>query len=319
MGRSRKARRGVAGEPSLVTMLLASPYASVVGRVRVRQLEIVVRGARTRLWEYGEPGSSCHVVLLHGLRGDHHGLEPIAAFLDGCRVTVPDLPGFGTSKPLTADRHDVAGYGAWARELIAAVAPTGDLVLAGHSFGSVIAAAALASGSAAHALVLLSPIVTAPLHGPHPVLTQLTVLHHRLGAALPERAGTALLRSRVATRLASVAMARTRDRALRRWIHAEHARFFNGFADHRVLLEAFHASLTEDVARYAAEIAQPVLLVAGQEDDLAPLPALRQVGARFPDARLVVIGGSGHLTHYEEPAAVARSVADFLRAWVPPR
>ena len=45
-----------------------------------------------------------------------------------------------------------------------------------------------------------------------------------------------------------MAMVTTRDRALRGWIHAEHDRYFATFADRRVLLEAFHASVGHDVA-----------------------------------------------------------------------
>ena len=80
-------------------------------------------------------------MFLHGLRGDHHGLAPIVAHLDGLRVLVPDLPGFGESSPLPADSHDVEGYRAWTRDLLAIIAPDGDAVLAGHSFGSIVAAA----------------------------------------------------------------------------------------------------------------------------------------------------------------------------------
>lgn len=278
----------------------------------VRCSVAVVGGARTASWHYGPPDGSPHLVVLHGLRGDHHGLEPIVAHLPGYRVTVPDLPGFGASEPLGAGRHDVAGYAAWARDLLAVLAPDGDAVVAGHSFGSIVATCALAGGLPARALVLVNAIATAPLHGSSPAATRLTVLYHQLAGALPERAGTALLRSRAATRVASVALARTRDPVLRRWIHAEHARYFTGFADRRVLLEAFRASVTEDVAACASAVAVPVLLVAGERDDLAPLSTQQELVTRFPDARLVVVEGTGHLAHYEAPAAVARAVDDFL-------
>ena len=82
-------------------------------------------------------------------------------------------------------------------------------------------------------------------------MTKLTVLYHRASAALPERAGTALLRNRLITRLASVAMVTTPDPGLRRWIHAEHDRYFSTFADRRTLLEAFGASIGHDVTEFA--------------------------------------------------------------------
>jgi pimeloyl-ACP methyl ester carboxylesterase len=261
-----------------------SPYAALVERLPVRRDELVLRGGRTACWTYGPPDATRTVVFLHGLRGDHHGLEPITAHLDDLRVVVPDLPGFGASPPLPTDAHDVAGYAAWAGELLDAVG--GDPVLAGHSFGSIVATT------------------------PRGAATRLTVGYHGLAAALPERLGTALLRSPVITRIASGAMATTPDRALRRWIHAEHGRYFAGFADRRVLLEAFHASISHDVAEFAPAVTAPTLLVAAERDTLAPLATQR--GLRFPDARLVVVPAVGHLTHYEAPAAVAAAISEFV-------
>jgi pimeloyl-ACP methyl ester carboxylesterase len=291
-----------------------SPYADLVTRVPVRTEELGLRGGRTRLWVYGADDAPHRIVFVHGLRGDHHGLEPIVAHLDGVRVVVPDLPGFGASPPLPSDRHDIAGYAAWTRDLVAAVAPAGDAVLAGHSFGSIVTAAAVARGAAVRGLVLVNPIAASALAGPRRFLTGLTVLYHRIAAALPERAGTALLRHRLMTRIASVAMATTRDADLRRWIHAEHDRYFSTFADRRTLLEAFHASVRHDVGESAAAVAVPTLLVAAEHDDIAPLSAQHALAGRFADARVAVVPGTGHLAHYEAPAAVAREIETFLAA-----
>jgi pimeloyl-ACP methyl ester carboxylesterase len=280
-----------------------SPYAALVERLPVRRDELVLRGGRTACWTYGPPGATHTVVFLHGLRGDHHGLEPITAHLDALRVVVPDLPGFGASPPLRTGAHDISGYTSWAAELMDAVG--GDPVLAGHSFGSIVAAAT-AAVTGPRALVLVNPIATTP----RGAAARFTVGYHHLAAALPERVGTALLRSSVVTRIASGAMATTPDRALRRWIHAEHGRYFAGFADRRVLLEAFHASISHDVAEFAPAVAAPTLLVAAERDTIAPLQAQR--GLRFPDARLVVVPAVGHLTHYEAPAAVAAAISEFV-------
>lgn len=283
-----------------------SPYAALVGRLPVRRDELALRGGRTACWTYGPPDAPNTLVFLHGLRGDHHGLEPITAHLGaGLRVVVPDLPGFGASPPLRGHTHDVDGYAAWAAELLDALG--GDPVLAGHSFGSVVAAATAATVRVRR-LVLVNPIATVPQHP----MTRVTVGYHRLAAALPERVGTALLRSPVVTRIASSAMATTDDRTLRRWIHAEHGRYFAGFADRRVLLEAFHASIAHDVTEFAAQVTVPTLLVAAERDDIAPLPDQHALVRRFPDARLVVVPAVGHLAHYEAPAAVAAAVTGFV-------
>jgi pimeloyl-ACP methyl ester carboxylesterase len=254
------------------------------------------------------------VVLLHGFRGDHHGLAPLAAHLPGLRVTVPDLPGFGASPPLPGDGHDVAGYAAWARDLLDAVAPEGDAVLAGHSFGALLAAATLAlpDPPRVRGLVLVSPVTPPVLAGRARVAAHGTALLHRAAGRLPERVGTALLRHRLVARATSALTTTTRDPDLRRWIRAEHDRYFATFAERRSLLEAFEASISGSVAEAAARVAVPTLVVAGDRDALAAPSDLRALRAVLRDARLVLVPGVGHLTHYESPEVVGAHVARFV-------
>lgn len=300
------------------------PHQALVEGTPVRDADLELRGAHVHVRVYGAASAPRRMMFLHGLRGDHHGLEPIVAHLlkerSDLQVWVPDLPGFGASAPLPDGVHDVAGYAAWTAELLAAVAPDGDVVLGGHSFGSIVAAATVAGatgpsarpGSPVRGLVLVNPIATAALDGPRRALSAVTVGVHRLAAALPERAGTGLLRHPLFTRVASLAMVTSTDRDMRRWIHAEHDRYFSGFADRRTLLEAFHASVGTDVGAYASRISAPTLLVASENDDVAPLPSQRVLESMLADARLAVVPRVGHLAHYEAPATVARETAGFL-------
>lgn len=264
--------------------------------------------AGARCWIYGPSGDGTQIVLLHGLRGDHHGLLPVVRHLPGLRVIVPDLPGFGDSARL-AGRHDVAGYAGWTRRLLDSVARDANVVLVGHSFGSIVAAATVASGRSPAALILLNPIAARP--APNAAATRLAKRFHDVAAALPEQAGTFLLRHRLLTDVVSRAMVTTRDPALRRWIHREHRRWFARFADRTVLLEAFRSSLRDDVGTYAGAIAVPTLLVAGDRDRIAPLPTQVALRAALADADLVVLPGTGHLAHYEQPAAVAAAIRRF--------
>jgi pimeloyl-ACP methyl ester carboxylesterase len=304
---------------------LPSPYATLISGIPVTRSRVTLRGGTTHLWQYGPERCTDHLVVLHGFRGDHHGLEPIVAHLlrehPGLRVTVPDLPGFGASPPLPDGRHDVPGYAAWARDLTQEVAREGTGVLAGHSFGSVVAAAAISgtsltkqkpSAPLARALVLINPIPQPPASGRGRLGVGATAALHSLAGALPETAGTALLRHAVLTRIASVAMVRTTEKALTRWIHEEHDRYFAGFATRRSLLTAFRASISGSVREWAAGVDVPTLLVGGARDDLAPVSDQKELAATFRDAQLVLVPGVGHLTHYETPAAVAREVAAFL-------
>ncbi|MBW8872959.1 MAG: alpha/beta fold hydrolase, partial [Leifsonia sp.] len=130
-------------------MTVTSPYAAALGRVPVREGATVVLGSTTRFWDYGDPDAATTLVLVHGFRGDHHGLEPVVAQLDGIRLVSPDLPGFGASTPLTEAAHDIDGYGRWLSEFVAALELSGRVVLLGHSFGSIVVAASLATVGAA--------------------------------------------------------------------------------------------------------------------------------------------------------------------------
>jgi pimeloyl-ACP methyl ester carboxylesterase len=294
-----------------------SPYANLLDSVPCERRNVDVLGSTTRCWIYGPADASTTILAVHGFRGDHHGLEPIVAQLPGIRIVSPDLPGFGESTPLREGAHDIAGYRAWLSGLVDRLGLGSDFVLLGHSFGSIVASAAMAGGGSvpplpASKLVLVNPIAAPALAGPRGVLTRLAVLYYRLGAVLPERLGFGLLRNRVIVRGMSVAMAKTKDAALRRWIHAEHDRYFSGFADRRTVLEAFRASVSSDVSHFAADIAVPTLLVAADRDDITDVAAQHRLAARFPKAELVVLSDVGHLIHYEKPVEAANAIRRFL-------
>ena len=245
------------------------------------------------------------LVLVHGFRGDHHGLEPVVAQLPGFRIVSPDLPGFGESATFTGRPHDIDAYADWLAAFIGAIGIDGPYALLGHSFGSIVAANAVARGLAPERLVLVNPIGAPALEGPRGVMTRLAVLYYRTAAALPERAGFALLRNGAIVRVMSVTMAKTRSKPLRRWIHDQHDRYFSAFGDRDAVLEAFRASVSHDVSEFAADIHVPTLLVAAERDDVTPLEAQRRLVTLFPDAKLEVIPEVGHLIHYETPGDAA--------------
>ena len=273
--------------------------------------EVQVLGGTTAYWVYGPADAPRTLLAVHGFRGDHHGLEPVVAHLDDVRVVMPDLPGFGETAPLRGRAHDLDGYVDWLTAFAAAVAP--GAVIVGHSFGSIVASAAVARGLPTPRLVLINPIGAPALEGPRGVFTRLAVLYYRLGAALPRRLGEALLRAPLIVRVMSLAMVKTRDRALRAFVHDQHDTYFASFADRDVLSEAFLTSVSHDVRAAAPSIAQPTLLIAAELDDITPIEAERHLATLFADARLVEIGGVGHLIHYETPREAADAITRFLR------
>ncbi len=277
----------------------------------MRRQEAELLGGRTAYWVYGPDDAELTVLAVHGFRGEHHGLEPVVAHLPGVRVIMPDLPGFGETTPLPGRVHDIEAYARWLTEFSAAVAP--GAVILGHSFGSIVASAAVAGGLETPRLILVNPIGAPALEGPKAVLTRLAMLYYALGARLPEALGTELLRNRVIVRGMSIAMAKTRDPELRRFVHDQHDTYFSRFSDRDVLSQAFRTSVSHDVREYAPRITVPTLLVAAQRDDITPIEAERALAPLFPDAELVEIAHVGHLIHYETPAEAAGAIRRFLR------
>lgn len=293
-------------------MPVRSPHADRLAAVPVRTGSVNVLGSATRFWDYGPPERTVDLVLVHGYRGDHHGLEPVVAHLPDLRILSPDLPGFGESAPLAGVEHSIAGYGRWLDGFLAALELRGTVPLLGHSFGSIVVAHAVASGVPAPRLVLVNPIAADPLHGVNGALARVTRLYYGIGRRLPARAGRALLGNRLVVRMMSMTLAKTPDPRLRRWIHEEHDRYFSAFADRDALAEGFDASLSTDVSRATAHLRMPVLLIAGAEDMIAPVAAQRDLVDRMPRARLLVLDGVGHLIHYERPAEAADAIRSFL-------
>lgn len=292
----------------------------------------------TRYWQYGEgmgsgsfPEGCYPVLLVHGFRGDHHGLEIIANYLlkliPNVSIISPDLPGFGRSGdlPESAPGEDsINAYVAWLQDFVERTNPLGlPLHVVGHSFGSIVTSAfAAAHPASLTRLSLINPISEPALEGRQRVTSRLASLYYRAGAALPEKIGYPLLRSQLITRASSEVMMRTKDRAMRRFINGQHAAYFGSFGSRRGVLSAYEASIAHTAAEYAAAIQVPVQMLVAEDDDLGTPETARAMYATLtsrnlpapsaaPRERLDMIPEVGHLIHYETPHLAAELIADF--------
>lgn len=202
-----------------------SPNASVLEGVPgplipgTRHDALIGDGAQavmTRYWQYGKgmndgtfPEGSYPVLLVHGFRGDHHGLEIIANYLlkliPNVSIISPDLPGFGRSADLPENTRDegaqgednINAYVAWLNNFVKHTNPAREdaqplpLHLVGHSFGSILTSAFAAAHPNSLALLsLINPISEPALEGRQRVTSRLASLYYRAGAALPEKSAT---------------------------------------------------------------------------------------------------------------------------------
>ncbi len=266
---------------------------------------------RVEYWDYNPQGNPT-IVVIHGYRGTHHGLERIIAELPNVRFIVPDLPGFGESAPLTGT-HSIPAYADTMAEFITAQQLTGHTVL-GHSMGSIVAAElAVTHPDIMSSLILVNPIAAHPLKGASGLIVRPSIVYHWLGGkALPAKLGRKLLDSKAFLLFGSVLMAKTRQPELRRWIHDQHTTHMREYDNPRMLYEAYLASLSGTVRERAPHISVPTLLIAGRQDELAPPKAQHELVGELENATLIMIDHVGHLIHYEKPAEAAGAIAEFL-------
>ena len=269
-------------------------------------------GSRTRYWEYGPRDAAHTILLVHGYRGDHHGLEPVIALLPDIRFVSPDLPGFGASTAMTEAPHSIAGYERWMSAFATAAQLPSDTIVFGHSFGSMITSHAVADGFVTPGLILLNPISADPMTAAGVGITRLTRAFYGVSRRLPTAMGRRLLGNWLVVQFMSMNLVTTDDKKLRTWVHEEHHRYFNGFSDPKTVAEAFDASLSTEVGKAAPRVTVPVLMIAGENDRIAPLSGQKATVGLFPNARLVVLPTVGHLIHYEASQGAADAIRTFV-------
>ncbi|HEY1155703.1 MAG TPA: alpha/beta hydrolase, partial [Arthrobacter sp.] len=89
-------------------------------------------GGRVAFWTYEpleETPDTRTILVVHGFRGDHHGLLRVADQLPDMRIIMPDLPGFGSSDAFAGDPHSVERYGQFITDFMASQGLGRDTVL----------------------------------------------------------------------------------------------------------------------------------------------------------------------------------------------
>ncbi len=307
----------------LATMIVPMPHETSRDRAPTHR-EVVLNGRITHYWEYASArdradsgGNARTLVFVHGFRGDHHGFEAIVALLPEFHSIVPDLPGFGASEPFSARepaKHDVDGYAGWLHDFVTALELPSRPIVIGHSFGSIIVAAAIARGMHPARAILINPIAALTRSGPRTIMTWLISFYHWIASVLPNRLGVAFLRNRLIIRIMSEMMATTRHPEIRSWIHKQHEKYFGVFANRVVVRQAFRALNANDVAHFAYRVPSRTLLIAAEKDGVTTVREQKQLTTLFSSATLRIIPRVGHLVHYEAPAETANLISQFAAA-----
>lgn len=239
-----------------------------------------------------DQGQGAAVVMIHGLGGSSNSFESMMEGLDGYRVLRPDLPGAGRSA-LRPGKPGLRGLASAVGDALRS-AGVERAHLVGHSMGTLICQyLATAAPERVLSLTLFGPILKPP-----PAAQ--TALKERAQTA--RRDGMAGIAGAVAGGSVSAA-SRADNPVVTAFVRESLMRQDPaGYAAH---CEA----LSEAAAADHPAIQAPTLLVAGENDPVAPLAMAQQLNRQIAGSALEVIPSVAHWMMMEAP----RRSADLLR------
>ena len=255
------------------------------------------------VWRYPATEKSKGVLLLiHGFRGNHHGLEPIAGALPDWEIFIPDLPGFGATAEL--DKITLDEYSRWLIGIYEQM-PESTIPIS-HSFGTTVLARALTQGLTPKKAVMINPIASANYYSSD-LASKAVKRYYKLGKTKPS-----ILKSKVFIDLMNSVLIKTKATDLKAWISKQHLENFSDYSSPKVAIEGFEIASKNSVSDYANRIDTPMLLISGEKDTIGPISEQRKLQQSFSNAEFHEIPKLGHLLHYEAPDQVAKLIERFI-------
>lgn len=249
------------------------------------------------------PQGQRDILMLHGFRGNHRGLLPLASRL-GYRAIIPDLPGMGASPALPGFN----GYDEYAEllEQFCAQLNFNGPILA-HSFGTLPAIRLVQRQTEQFtALILLNPVARPDWR------TRLAGAYYLPPKLLPDKLAKAWLTAGWIQNPIRRATMTTSDPNLRRIIMDEGAAEM-AILNPRVHIENFLATLRCRPDQWIKQISTQTLIIAGKRDLISPLGAVRR---SFPGGnyRLEVVDQLGHFSHCEHLDITVPMITGWLNS-----
>lgn len=251
---------------------------------------------------YLEGGSGPHLLLIHGFAGDKDNFTRIARFLTPhYHVIIPDLPGFGDATRDPGATHFMADQVERLNGLLTQL-EIHQVHLGGNSMGGFIAAQFAASHPALVASVwLLDPAGTEASHDTPMLREYLSTGQMPLLGKTDD--------------MFDIMLAATTHKAP--WVpgfvrRVLARRAIADFELHTAILGQLHESPKLE-ATYGP-MAVPALVVWGKQDRVLNPEGITSFKALFPNARLRLMDGIGHLPMVESPKETAQDYLAFRRA-----
>ena len=261
-------------------------------------------------------------VMVHGLGGSASNWTDVMGLLQGrLAALAPDLPGFGWSPPPADRDYSVRAHARVVADLIESSTDP-PVHLFGNSLGGTVALVVAASRpDLVRTLTLVSPAL--PVLRPRATNVHLPALAVPFaGQRLARRLGRFPVEQRVRATLAlcyadparvpaqRVEEARTEAERRAQLEHESEAMLLSL----RSLMSAYVRPRAWPLWRLAAHVHAPTLLVYGLRDRLVDPRTATRAARTFPDAQLLTIPDSGHVSQMEHPEVVAHMARRFLTA-----
>ena len=251
----------------------------------------------------GPPGAP-PVVLLHGTPFSSYVWRAVArALAQRHRVFVWDMPGYGASARYDGQDVSLAAQGAVFAELLRHWELDRPAVIA-HDFGGCVALRArLLHGARYERLALADAVALAPWGS---AAYRLLGAQAEVFGQLPDALHEGMVRAYVASASARGLRDDVLDRLVAPWRGAAgQPAFYRQIAQN-------DQRWTDEIAGRFGEIGVPVLVCWGTEDTWIPAERAARLAAEFPDARVQLIEGAGHLVQEDAPAELCAALCGFL-------
>jgi pimeloyl-ACP methyl ester carboxylesterase len=292
----------VAGTLSTASSLQAAPVAAAqlaavdqAGWNGRKQRVRLPSGVQLAYVELGDPNGR-PLLLLHGYTDTSRSWSLLAPFLGKFRLIIPDQRGHGASDA-PACCYGPTQMAEDARQLLDAL-KVDRAAVAGHSMGSMVAVALAADHpDRVERIVLIGSTGLAPVRRGDWLWTNVSALEWPLNP---------------------------QAQFLREWHPANQptpvdAVFANAANDEMLAIkpQVWRGVLRElvdvPVARHAADIRSPVLILSGGADPIFPAEHHQSLLKAFPGASAHIYPGLGHNFHWERPQEVAKAIETFLQ------
>ena len=241
---------------------------------------------------HADPALPC-VVFLHGAGLDHSVWALLSRWFahHGWNVLSPDLPGHGRSRGEAL--QSIGAMADWTAALIA-TANARAVKLIGHSMGSLVALetaarhpqtiASLGLIGTAAAMPVSSELLNAAKVDDHAAVEMVSIWGHGMHATL----GGSLLPGL--------------------WMLGSAERLLEGARAGVLFKDLVACNEYRDGLGSAAKVNVPVTLILGERDLMTPAKAGKALASAFPNARVVILKGAGHLLMSERPDEVLEAL-----------